>query len=96
MPRNEQEQFIQSLIEQLKEIHHLKVAYEVAFQFAKDYGVPSMDEVLDAARKSPEILAESAKRLADLEKQIGLTPEVGQSEAVLKWLQQWKSSEKPN
>jgi hypothetical protein len=92
----EQKQFIQSLTERLKEIHHLTVIYEVAVQFAKDYGVPSMDEVLEAARKSPEILAESEKRLARLDERVGLTPEVDQSEAVLKWLQQWKSSGKPN
>lgn len=56
MNEQEQKQFIQHLIERLKETHHLKVAYEVAFQFAKDYGVPSLDEVLESARKSPEVL----------------------------------------
>jgi hypothetical protein len=93
---NEQEQFIQSLTERLKEIHHLMVIYEVVIQFAKDYGVPSMDEVLEAARKSPEILAESEKRLARLDERVGLTPDADQLEAVRKWLQQWKPSGKPN
>ena len=96
MNEQEQKQFIQSLIERLKEIHHLKVAYEVAFQFAKDYGVPSMDEVLEAARKSPEILAESERQLASLDESTLPTPEAVQSEAVCKWLREWKSNGKPN
>lgn len=96
MDEQEQKQFIQSLTERLKEIHHLMIVYEVAIQFAKDYGVPSMDEILDAARKSPEILAESENRLARLDKRAGLTPEVDQSEVVLKWLRQWKPNGKPN
>ena len=67
-----------------------------AIQFAKDYGVPSMDEVLEAARKSPAILAESEKRLARLAEGADLTPEADQVEVVRKLLQQWKPNGKPN
>lgn len=96
MDAQEQKQFIQYLIQRLKEIHHLTIVYRVVIQFAKDYGVPSMDEVLEAARKSPEILAESEKRFVDFDKQVGLTSEDDRSEAVRAWLQEWKSSGKPN
>jgi hypothetical protein len=96
MNEQEQKQFIQRLIDRLKETNHLKVAYEVAFQFAKDYGVSSMDEVLEAARKSPEVLAESEKRLANLDEHTQPVPEADQAEWARGWLQQWKPSGKTN
>jgi hypothetical protein len=92
----EQKQFIERLIQRLKDTHHLTVIYSVAIQFAKDYGVPSIDEILEAARKSPEILAESEKQFASLDEQIGPALEAAQSKEVCEWLQQWKSSGKPN
>lgn len=96
MNEQEQKQFIERLIQRLKDTHHLTVIYSVAIQFARDYGVPSMDEVLEAARKSPEILAESERQFASLDEQIEPTPGAAQSKEVYEWLQQWKPNGKPN
>jgi hypothetical protein len=95
---NEKElrEFIQILIKKLKEVHHLTLVYQVGLQFARDYGVSSIDEILESARKSPEILAESEKQFAGLAEVTELTPEDDPSEAVRKWLEGVTPPGKPN
>ncbi|MGA2249038.1 hypothetical protein [Terracidiphilus sp.] len=96
MNEQEQKQFIQYLIKRLKEVHHLTVIYRVAIQFAKDYGVTSMDDVLESARVSPATQAETDRYFQGFDELLGTSHLDDPGEAVQAWLQQWKSSGKPN
>ncbi len=96
MDEQKQREFISYLGRRLKDMYHLTVVYRIGLQFAKDYGVPSLDDVLEAAHKAPAVQAEVDRYFADFPELSDKDNQSALEEAAHVWLQEWKSSGKPN
>ena len=85
------------LAKELKKVHHQKNVYLGVLQHLKNSGVPDVDELIEDARRSPEIRAMTEAAYAFLDQWLPPIPEVDQKKVTQEWLEHWQSDGKePN